>query len=378
MVLRWAARLAHMNDLTLNSIAHSNLVKVDNRARALNFPGIAKLPDPNAALTLEEYQQLSGETDQDISAGVDPLSLSVPILGLAGEAGNLSVEMKKRYRRDSIITDWPAFVGEEIGDLLWYLATAARHARLELGDVAAGDHERMARSASLSAIDGMDQRASFDGEFPETERFPRQLELLFQEKLVNGKATVSMTISAATPNPFPSGPVPRGEDKYQGFQVGAPLGDEVTDNSRRADAYRYHDAIHLGFLAVLGWSPNLRNLLQVKRKSDEVVDETEDGARAIFAEEGLAAILAKQAPASNNFATTNLVPEDLLEIITTVVEDLEVTALPYRMWREAISQGFSVMKQLADNGGGYVLADLDARRLQYSKFPLLRDLHFQD
>jgi hypothetical protein len=38
-------------------------------------------------------------------------------------------------------------------------------------------------------------------------------------------------------------------------------------NSRRIDAYRFHDAIHLGFMAVLGWSPTMRALLRLKRKS---------------------------------------------------------------------------------------------------------------
>lgn len=64
-----------------------------------------------------------------------------------------------------------------------------------------------------------------------------------------------------------------------------------------------------------------------------------------------------------------MVPEELLDLISLVVEALEVSVLPYRLWREAISQGFAVMRQLNDARGGYVLADLDAGTLQYSKFP---------
>ncbi len=368
MVLRWSALLAHVNGLTLNSIASSNLTKVDERARSLNFPGVEALPDKDAILSLGEYSQLAAETDQEISAGVDPLSLSVPMLGLAGEVGTLLVEEKKRYRRDGKIDDWPNFVRIELGDLLWYTATVARHAGLAFEEVAERDLERAARSSSLSTED-TEQKASFDETFRPTERVPRQLHLRFQERTENGQGVVTMTLLAATPNAFPNGPISRGSGKFQGFEVGGVLGDEVTDNSRRIDAYRYHDAIHLGFLAILGWSPNLRGLLQVKRKSDPVVDETEDGARAIFAEEGIAAILAKQATRSRQFEAPNLVPEELLELIALVIEDLEVSSLPYRRWREAISQGFTVMKQLSEAGGGYVLADLDARTLQYSKFP---------
>jgi MazG C-terminal domain len=368
MVLRWSALLAHVNGLKLNSIANRNLIKVDERARSLSYPGIAALPDQDAILSLAQYAALAAQTDQEISAGVDPLSLSVPMLGLAGEVGTLLVEEKKRYRRDSKIDDWPNFVSIELGDLLWYTATVVRHAGLGLEEVADRDLERAARSSSLST-DDTERKSSFDAGFPATERVPRQLHLRFRERTVNYQAVVTMTLLAATPNAFPNGPIPQGAHKFQGFKVGEALGNEVTDNSRRVDAYRYHDAIHFGFLAVLGWSPDLRGLLQVKRKSNSLIDETEDGARAIFAEEGIAAILAKQATLSRQFEAPTLVPEDLLDLIALVVEDLEVSNLPYRLWREAISQGFTVMRQLSEAGGGYVLADLDARSLQYSKFP---------
>lgn len=368
MVLRWSALLAHLNGLTLNDVARRNLTKIDKRARSLKFPGITRLPALNAPLSLADYSALATETDQEITAGVDPLSLSVPMLGLAGEVGTLLVEEKKRYRRDSQVEDWPNFVAIELGDLLWYTATVSRHARLGLEEIARRDLKRAAQASSLNTVEAQ-QKSLFDDAVPATEQIPRLLHLRFQERTVNGQAAVTMTLLGVAPNAFPNGPIPREPDKFQGFKVGGVLGNEVTDNSRRVDAYRYHDAIHLGFLAVLGWSPNLRGLLQVKRKSNSVIDETEDGARAIFAEEGIAAILAKQATISRQFEAPNLVPEHLLDLIALVVEDLEVSILPYRLWREAISQGFTVMRQLSEAGGGYVLADLDARTLQYSKFP---------
>ena len=372
-VLRWAAVLAESRGMTLTAIADSNLRKVDKRARALGYPGVDALPDAPDVLSLDAYQDSAAETDQEISAGVDPLSLTVPMLGLAGEAGNLLVEVKKRFRRDSGISDWGSFISEELGDLLWYIAAVARHLGIRLDDVAEGDLQRLALSAPRAANDLCEREGTFDGGYPATEQLPRRLHLQFRERWANGQPTATMTLLEADPNAFPDGPIARGDDKFQGFAIGKALGDEITDNSRRGDAYRYHDAIHLGFLAVLGWSPNLRGLLRVKRKSDSVVDETEDGARAIFAEEGVAAILAKQALASRQFETPNLVPDALLDIIATVVEDLEVAGLPYWMWREAISQGFTVMRQLVDGSGGYVLADLDGRTLQYSKFPFAMD-----
>lgn len=366
MVLRSAATLSHLNTSDLGALACENLAKVDARARGLGFPGVEGLTEGND-IDADRYQELSSQTDQEISYGTDPLSLTVPMLGLAGEAGNLLVEMKKRFRGDSEIADWTKFVEEEIGDLLWYVAASARHVGLRLSEILQDDVTRIVRSTTR--LDEILDEGSFDAAFPDTERLPRRLQVHFQDRVYEGKPTVGLTLLDAYPNPFPNGPVPRGPDKFQGFKVGDPLGDEVNDNSRRADAYRYHDAIHLGFLAIIGWSPNLRNLLQVKRKSDPLVDDAEDGARAIFAEEGLAAILAKQASASQNFETPGLVPEELLELIEAVVDDLEVGGSPFILWREAISQGFTVMRKLRDNGGGYVLADLDKRSLQYAKFP---------
>ncbi|QFQ30313.2 hypothetical protein EEW87_008240 [Janibacter melonis] len=368
MVLRWSAMLAHLHGLAYSAIASANVAKIDRRARDLGFPGISSVPSQDVPLDISAYATLAAETDQEITAGVDPLSLSIPILGLAGEVGPLLVAEKKKYRRDGVVDDWPSFVSVELGDVLWYATAVARHAGLALEDVAMNDLARAQRSSVLSTDDSA-SRTAFDEGFVLTERFPRQLHLQFKERTEGGRAKVAMTLLSVTPNAFPDGPIPRGEDKVQGFAVGASLGDEVTDNSRRVDAYRYHDAIHLGFLAVLGWSPNLRALLKLKRKSNRDTDETQDGARAIFAEEGIAAILAKQATTSRHFEAVSLVPEELLDLISLVVEDLEVSVLPYRMWREAISQGFTVMRQLNDARGGYVLADLDARTLQYSKFP---------
>lgn len=364
LILRHVARIAHLNDIELAHVGLSNLNKVDARARTLGYQGIDEIPRVAENLTMATYQDLAAQTDQGITAGLDPLSLSVPILGLEGEAGTLLVEMKKRYRRDSKVSDWAAFVNTELGDLLWYVASVARHLGLDLDDVVEEDLRRLARSA-LAAPDG----ASLDSGFPETERFPRLLHLRFHDRVVDGTPTASMTLIEVWPNVFPDGPVPRGPGKVQGYRLGAALGDDVNDNSRRADDYRFHDAVHLGFLAVLGWSPNLRSLMNLKRKSDPMVDDSEDGARAVFAEEGLAAILAKQASSNRFFETPNLVPEASLDLIAAVVDDLEVRDLPYRLWRDAISQGFSVLRKLAEAGGGYVLADLDARTLQYSKFP---------
>jgi hypothetical protein len=143
--------------------------------------------------------------------------------------------------------------------------------------------------------------------------------------------------------------------------VGGPLGDPLTDNARKPDGYRFHDAIHLGFLAVLGWSPTLRASLRLKRRSDGCGD----GARAIFAEEGLAAALARLAEAHNGFQTYQEVTRETVEVARAVTVGLEVHVVPGWSWRRAIWHAFRAVHQLNDHRGGELVADLDARSLTW-------------
>src|SRR5581483_5016406 len=113
----------------------------------------------------------------------------------------------------------------------------------------------------------------FDEGFPGTERFPRQLVVEFSDFVTTGgQRCAKMTLVSAQPNEFPQGRVSRGDGKFAGYTVGTQLGDPLTDNTNHPDSYRYHDAIHFGFMTVLGWSPNTRSLMGLKRKSDPRVD----------------------------------------------------------------------------------------------------------
>ena len=41
----------------------------------------------------------------------------------------------------------------------------------------------------------------------------------------------------------------------------------------KPDDYRFHDAFHYAYAAILGWSPVTRALFRLKRKSETDVDE---------------------------------------------------------------------------------------------------------
>lgn len=313
------------------------------------------------------FQRAARETSQLRLGG--PQSAIAPMLGLASETGSI-LNVYKKYLRDGIdLAANREFLREELGDLLWYVAAVATACDLDLEEIAEANLRRTRdrypaerSSPSIAAL------PVFDASFPPHERFPRRLVVAFAEqRLPSGRATARLTIISAEPNVFPAGPITLDGGKAAGFRIGGELGDPLTDNSRRADAYRFHDAIHLGFLAVLNWSPTLRALLHLKRKSSPETDECEDGARAVFAEEGLAAVLSQLAKRRTGFLSETSVDGEVIDVARAAAADLEAEVLPAWLWRRAICHGFRAMHQLGENGGGYVTADLDARALKYEK-----------
>src|SRR5205085_2906837 len=86
---------------------------------------------------------------------------------------------------------------------------------------------------------------------------------------------------------------------------GINLGDRLTDNAMTPDDYRFHDVFHYAYAAVLGWSPVLRSLMRLKRKSDPLIDEAQDGARAVLIEEGIATWIFGQAKRTGFFSEMN-------------------------------------------------------------------------
>jgi hypothetical protein len=312
------------------------------------------------------YQHAAGETSQLRLGG--PQGVIAPMLGLASETGSI-LNVYKKYLRDGIdLAANREFLRGELGDLLWYTAAVATACGLDLEEIAQANLARTRdRYPRHQAGSDSSELPNFDAGYPDRERFPRRLVISVAEQLVaSGRRASTLTLVSAEPNAFPHGPVSVC-GKSHGFQVGAALGDPLTDNSRRTDAYRFHDAIHLGFMAVLGWSPTMRSLLRLKRKSSPDADECEDGARAIFAEEGLAAVLSRLAPGRTGFLNMVSIDGDVIEVARAAASDLEAEAVPGWLWQNAIHQGFRAMSLLVQNDGGYLMADLDARELTYRK-----------
>jgi NTP pyrophosphatase (non-canonical NTP hydrolase) len=370
-LLWYITALARQYGIPLEDIARHNLVHVSSFHEAR---GGDPLPQPvgRRAISLATYQDLASQTDISAEHGDEPEALRIPLLGLVGEAGSLLNAQKKLYQDDAPLIKDRSFVRQELGDLLWYLTSVASHVELSLDDIASANLYR-ARSYYDLVTQPLDLTTlpTLDAGYPKGERLPRQLLIQFkQHRSRTGPPRATMKLLEVYPNAYPNGPVPivvDEEDKTAGYTVGSLLGNSLTDNSPANDAYRFHDAIHFGLMAVLGWSPNLRNLLGLKRRSAPDADRDQDGARAILTEEGIAAILKKRSVLRAGFATEESVDTQTLEIVATITEDLEVGALPPHVWRRAIAAGFSCMAELEQNRGGFVVADLDRRTLSYSR-----------
>ncbi|MBO6683325.1 MAG: hypothetical protein JJ925_00145, partial [Parvibaculum sp.] len=258
---------------------------------------------------------------------------NIPVFGVLGELGSLVSEIKKSLRDGDAYTEGKENLSEEFGDVLWYLSALASHYDLQLSKLVAtagqpkpgkgpfghvyvmvraitavteelenlparasigrrdhlGSLIGIAGKATLQALKVHDLKLSqvlsgnlkkvrgmfgpevlgparcFDApRAPRYERLPRNLDVQFLERQRgNGRVEVIMRVNNLN------------------------MGDRLTDNAAVDDGYRYHDAFHLAYAAVLGWSPVTRAIFRCKRKSDPEKDEVEDGARAIIIEEAI-------------------------------------------------------------------------------------------
>lgn len=289
-------------------------------------------------LTFKEYQAQAKETDQKAEGADD--GLVIALLGLVGEAGSLLTEYKKRLRDGDAHRGFNEQVAEELGDLLWYLATIATRSGLSLEEIAQKNVMKT-RARWLTP----DQRAPlFDEGREPTEQLPRTFEYRYEHRVIDGKQKVVLV-----------------------NEQGNFVGDPITDNAYEDDGYRFHDVLHLAHAVVLGWSPVLRHLLRRKRKSNDAVDhvdEVEDGARAQIAEE-LVAAAAYDYAVRHNYLDVEHVDWDLLHLTKRITGRLEVSVRTEAEWEEAILLAFRVWRKVREHGGGSLRGDLRARTLEF-------------
>lgn len=152
---------------------------------------------------------------------------------------------------------------------------------------------------------------------------------------------------------------------------GINIGDRLTDNAMTADDYRFHDVFHYAYVAVLSWSPVIRSLFRLKRKSDPKVDEAQDGARATLIEEGITTWIFGQAVELDFFANMKRgeLPFDLLKHVRQFVAGYEAEQCPLWLWEEAILEGYAAFRFLREHRRGHIHIDMTNRRLSIETLP---------
>ncbi len=295
-------------------------------------------------MQLSDYQRQASETDI-LTVGDELL----PLLGLAGEVGQLIAEYKKRQRDQTGYRAFRDEVHEELGDILWYAAALARRNGFDLDEIA---QDNLGKTRGLFQVhEQLPPHDLFDKDAPAKHRLPTRLTVMLVEtEETTGRGETLQRVRM-----------------YRGTEA---VGDPLDDNSEHDDAYRYHDVFHLAHMAVLGWSPVMRSLLRCKRSGTPTVDRVQDGGRAIAIEEGLTAYVFTMAAQHSFFANLAHVPPSVLKTCVKMTAHLEVAARSMTDWHTAILAGYTAFRQVVDNRGGVLTADLERRTLTYDSPPV--------
>ena len=373
-------------------------------------------------MQISDYAEVVKETDALHANG---RSLAVRRYGLFGQVGGL-LELVKKQQREAQLGRVQASLLEEVGDITWYVVALARQLDLDSetvfndaaqllgadtsGGVATFDSLNAACEAIHVTDDGdvllheLAWRAGLilstspndtDQSGPLVELVASLLRVARHEKLSIADAVrenVEKTKNRWRPPNEPYMPpldleakpherfpaelcfdfIGRGRFVY--LQInGINVGDRLTDNSTEEDWYRFHDVFHIAYAVYLGWSPVLRALLKLKRKSQPDVDENQDGARAIIIEEGVATWIFNHATSGDNACYREVesgqLPYRLLKQVSQMTRTFEVATRPKWQWEEAILNGFRVFRELKGAGQGRVIARFHTQELVLEPLP---------
>lgn len=289
-------------------------------------------------MEFKEYQNEAKKTIQKYIAD-EKINEFIPFLGIIGEAGSVLTELKKKLRDGEGYEAFKGKLKEELGDVLWYIATIATQNKMELEEIAELNVRKI--RDRFTEVDKSKFKI-YDESYPAKERFPREFEISFVPYKEKGKNKMKIVDSK-----------------------GKLIGDPLTDNSHIEDGYRFHDIFHFGYVAYLGWSPVVRKLMKLKRKSKPSTDEIEDGARAAITEELVTLYIYNHAQNHKLFKYSDSVDTDVLKTVQKLVSKIEVQDCTAKQWEICIINSYKVFDELMKNDGGRVLVSIKNRRLMY-------------
>ncbi len=285
------------------------------------------------------YQERARATIQKSNSD-DKLTEIVPFLGIIGEIGSVVTQLKIKFKDGDAYVAFKEKLSEELGDVLWYLSTIATQNNLILEDIA---QDNLSKIHDRFLDDDVSTYKDFDLNYPESERFPDEFEIEFVPFEEKGQKKVKII------------------DKRNGNLIGDPL----TDNTYDDDGYRFHDIFHYGYLAVLDWSPVLRKLLNKKRKSNPIIDENEDGARAQITEELVSLFIYHHTLDHDLLKYSKSVDSGIIKKVKNLVMKTEANECSGKQWEKAILNSYSIFNQLRANDGGRILVSKKNRSLIY-------------
>lgn len=293
-------------------------------------------------MTLDEYQNKAVGTIQSYNSK-DQENFFLGYLGLAGEAGSVLTTLKKLIRDGEGFGSFKEKLTEELGDVLWYISSIASHNNISLEEIA-----RINLSKTQDRFDELDLKTIVRLDQSYAEQFPDSFIVNFiEEQGENDLLEVKMIWEKQPNNEL------------------IELGDPLTDNSRIPNDYRYHDVFHLGHIAFLGWSPVIRHLMKLKRKSDTATLDAEDRGRPQVAEEAITLIIYNYAKGNKMLRSSDRIDTELLNTIKQLVVDLEVAKISSNQWEKTIIESYKIFHKVVENKGGKVLVSPVNRTLQY-------------
>lgn len=367
----------------------------------------------NSYISLKDYQEQILSTDKLPKEKIYPI-----IMGLYGEVGSLMTTVKKYHREGSTYTKYEDAAIEELGDTIWYFSTLLNRLGYNLDDIFCSSIEQnnyikiiaasnipqkpvaliasnelqsninetllkmgkcVAELNNIKENNNIEILYNFAGLYLDILKisgisFLKVLQMNL--KKVHGRFTkykiedlpdfdIDFPTYEQLPREFAI--TIRKNDHSRAYMDwnGVFIGDPLTDNHKTEDGYKFHDVFHLANAAVLHWSPTFRALIKHKRKSNRLIDEAEDGGRAIVIEEGLTAWIFSRAKEMCFFEQQTSLSFDLLKTIQEFVKGYEVEECPLSLWESAILQGYEVFRELKKNGEGIIIGNRTSRTIEY-------------
>jgi len=185
----------------------------------------------------------------------------------------------------------------------------------------------------------------YDQKFYQHEQLPRNLEVLFKEKK-NKNVDVYV---------------------FNNLKQLIPIRTSEKDWDLNGDYYRFRLVFHFAYMTYLKWSPVIRDIMGIKRRSNRMFEKAIDGPRQLIIEEGICSYIFSESKKFNYFLDISRIPDYILNIVLRFSSYTEVKKASSDDWEKAILEGFRVWKLLKENNGGLLSIKLENNKIKYSE-----------